>query len=69
MPSDPQITKCEAVARAICKAMNINPDGFASAHKFHSSQDMISDGQMWTLRNWEAAEHVAVAAMEAMQNV
>lgn len=65
--SDTTTTKREAVARAICKAMNINPDGYSHAHKFHSDQDPIAKGQMWTIRNWQAAEHVAMAAIEAAQ--
>lgn len=64
MPSE--MTMVEKVARALCRAMNVNPDGFNDANKFHSAQEITKYGQMWTFRNWQAAESMARAAIAAM---
>lgn len=60
-----EMSMVERVARAICRVMNVNPDGFNDAHRFHATQEMVAGGQVWTLRNWQAAEPVARAAIAA----
>lgn len=63
----------EPIARAICRAMNIDPDGYNSAHKFHGTQHRfrpangnLMPSAMETVPNWRAAEHVAWAALQAL---
>ena len=61
------MTKVEQVARAICREMNINPDGHTSAHRFNAVQDRVEGTALVTLSNWQAAEHLARAAIAAMR--
>lgn len=56
----------ELIARAICKAMNINPDGYAHAHLFWATNLRFSGSALEGVPNWRAAEHVARAAIEAI---
>lgn len=59
----------ERVARAICKAMNIDPDGRSDANRFNRLQDRRFKRKgvvmLETMTNWQAAQHVALAAMAA----
>lgn len=60
----PTTATVESVARAICRAMNVNPDGYRHAHLFHAMQDVRHGAALVTLANWEAARHVAEAAIK-----
>lgn len=57
----------ERVARAICESLNIDPDGYESAHELHAAQEVWDGRTLIPLRNWQAAQRVARAAIAAME--
>lgn len=61
------MTLIERISRAICREMNIDPDGCRHAHVFRVCQDCRVGDALVTIRNWEAAEHVARAVIRAMR--